>query len=58
MKDMCGPEEPEKMSSYPVFGPYPDNQSPDFNFKAELKHLPFPLNIREATLDKEQQSSF
>ena len=58
MKDMHGPEEPEKMSSYPVFGPHPDNQSPDFNFQAELKCLPFPLNIGEAPLDKEQQSRF
>ena len=31
MKDMCDPEEPEKMSGYPVFGPCPDNQLPDFN---------------------------
>ena len=46
------------MSSYPVFGPNPDNHSPDFNFQEELKHLPFPLNIGEAPLDKEQQSRF
>ena len=58
MKDMCGPEELEKMSSYPVFGLCPDNQSPDFNFQAELKGLPSPLNIGKALLDKEQQSRF
>ena len=51
---MCGPEEPEEMSSHPVFGHCSDNHSPDFNFQAELKHLPFPLNIGEAPLDKEQ----
>ena len=44
--------------SHPVFGPYPSHYSPDFNFQAELRHLPFLLNIGEATLDKEQQSRF
>ena len=31
MEDMCGPEEPEKMSSHPVFGPHPNHHSPDYN---------------------------
>ena len=58
MKDMHSLEESEKMSSHPVFCTHLDNHSPDLNFQAELKHLPFPLNVREAPLDKEQQSRF
>ena len=46
------------MSNYHVFGPHPDNQSPDINFQAEPKHLPFPLTIGDVPLDKEQQSRF
>ena len=44
MEDMHDPEGSEKVSSHPVFGPCPNHHSPDFNFLAKLKHLPFPLN--------------
>ena len=57
MKDIHGPDGSDKVSSHPVFGP-PNHHSPDFNFQAELKHLPFPLNVGETPLDKEQQSRF
>ena len=58
MEDMHGLEKPEKMSSHPFFHPCPNDHSPDFNFQAELKCLPFPLNIGEAPLDKEEWSRF
>ena len=43
----------------PVFGPRPDTQSADFNFEAEVKCLPFKLNLGdEAKLICVQQSRF
>ena len=34
----------------------PDTKSPQFDFKEELKRLPFELNICEAPLTREQQA--
>ena len=43
----------------PVFGPRPDTQSADFDFEAEVKCLPFKLNLGdEAKLTCIQQSQF
>ena len=43
----------------PIFGPRPDTQSTDFNFEAEVKYLPFKLNLGdEAKLTCIQQSQF
>ena len=43
----------------PVFGPRPNTQSTDFDFKAEVKWLPFKLNLGdEANLTCIQQSWF
>ena len=43
----------------PVFGPRPDTQATDFDFEAEVKHLPFKLNLGdEAKLTWVQQSQF
>ena len=42
----------------PKFGPRPDTSSADFDFKRELEHLPFTINIGEAPLSREQQSRF
>ena len=42
----------------PKFGPRPDTSSADFDFKMELKRLPFTINIGEAPLSREQQSRF
>ena len=42
----------------PKFGPRPDTSSADFDFKMELDHLPFTINIGEAPLSREQQSRF
>ena len=43
----------------PVFGPRPNTQSPNFDFEAEVKCLPFKLNLGdEAKLTHVQQSQF
>ena len=43
----------------PEFGPRPDTNSADFNFKTEIDQLPFQLNIwKEANLVQDQQSHF
>ena len=43
----------------PVFGPRPDTQSAEFDFEAEVKHLPFKLNLGDdAKLTHVQQSQF
>ena len=43
----------------PIFGPRADTQSADFNFEAEIKCLPFKLNLGdEAKLTHVQQSWF
>ena len=53
--DTATPNPEEKL----VFGPRPDTQSANFNFEAEVKHLPFKLNLGdEAKLTCIQQSQF
>ena len=42
----------------PKFGPVPDTNSPNFDFREELEKLPFKLNIGEAPLTLEQQKRF
>ena len=43
----------------PVFGPRPDTNSAEFNFKNELDRLPFQLNIgKEAKFMQDQQTCF
>ena len=42
----------------PKFGPRPDLESDEFDFKTELEKLPFTLNIGEAPLTVEQQRRF
>ena len=42
----------------PKFGLRLDTSSADFDFKRELEHLPFTINIGEAPLSREQQSCF
>ena len=43
----------------PVFGPRPDTKSASFDFEAEIKCLPFKLNLGdEAKLTRVQQSQF
>ena len=43
----------------PKFGPRPDTNFADFDFKTEIDWLPFQLNVRkEANLVCDQQSHF
>ena len=42
----------------PSFGPPPDFESDQFDFKKELERLPFTINIGEAPLTLEQQKRF
>ena len=51
--DISPPDSNEK----PVFGPKPDTQAADLDFKAEVQHLPFKLHLgEEAKLTCIQQS--
>ena len=51
--------EPPASNEKPSFGPRPDVESPDFDFKAEIDHLPFKLNMGTTVeMTCEQQSQF
>ena len=56
----AGPIQPDVPEmEKPEFGPRPDTNSTDFDFKNELGWLPFQLNIgKEAKLTQDQQSHF
>ena len=50
---------PPNSNEKPVFGPRPDTQAANFDFEAEVKCLPFKLNLgEEAKLTCVQQSQF
>ena len=51
-------ESNEKEEPLPKFGPRPNFDDPNFDFKAELKRLPFDINLGDASLSKEQQVKF
>ena len=40
----------------PMFGPHPNTQVVDFDFKKEIEHLPFKLNLGDVPLDREDQA--
>ena len=40
------------------FGPQPKFDDPNFDFQAELKRLPFPINLGEVEMSKAQQVRF
>ena len=44
--------------SHPTFGPHPNTQVADFNFKKEVECLPFKLNLGDVPLEKEYQAKF
>ena len=54
-KDQSGTKEGGKKSK---FGPQPDFNDPNFNFCKELERFPFPLNLGEVEMSKEQQVRF
>ena len=37
---------------HPTFGPHPNTSAADFNFKQEVEHLPFKLNLGDVTFRK------
>ena len=50
---------PPTSNEKPSFSPRPDMKSADFDFQAEIDHLPFKLNIgTEVNMTCEQQSQF
>ena len=50
---------PPNSSERPVFGPRQDTQAADFDFEAEMQHLPFKLNlVKEAKMTCVQQGQF
>ena len=49
-------EDNREKDEKPSFGARPDTKSPQFDFKKELKRLPFELNIGEVSLTHEQQA--
>ena len=54
-------DEPGAESSaepHPTFGPCPNTSVADFNFKQEVEHLPFKLNLGDVHLEKEHQARF
>ena len=51
-------ESDSSKESRPKFGPKPDWESSEFDFKAELGKLPFTINIGEAPLTVDQQKRF
>ena len=42
----------------PTFGPHPNISVADFDFKQEVEHLPFKLNLGDVHLEKEHQARF
>ena len=51
-------ESNDKEEPLPKFGPRPNFDDPNFDFKAELKRLPFEINLGDAPFSKEQQIKF
>ena len=54
-KDQSGTKEGGKKSE---FGPQPNFNDPNFDFRKELKRLPFPLNLGEVEMSRAQQVRF
>ena len=42
----------------PIFGPHPNTQTVDFDFKKEVQCLPFKLNLADVLLNKEHQAKY
>ena len=54
-KDQSGTKEGGEKSK---FGSWPNFNDPNFDFCKELERLPFPLNLGEVKMSKEQQVRF
>ena len=53
----CNQEDKEG-GEKPKFWPQPNFTSPNFDFQADLKRLPFPINLGEVDMSKEQKVEF
>ena len=54
--DNSGKNESKEIDEKPSFCTRPDTKNPKFDFKEELKRLPFEFNIGDAPLTREQQA--
>ena len=43
---------------HPIFGPHPNTQATNFNFKKEVECLPFKVNLADVPLGKEHQAKY
>ena len=48
----------DETSKRAKFGPRPDFDDSDFDFRKELEHLPFPINLGEVEMSRAQQVRF
>ena len=51
-------DQPKEKEVKPEFGPRPDMDNPDFDFKREVDRLPFPLNMGTALLTLEIETFY
>ena len=56
INDTSGKSASKEKDEKPSFGARPNTKDPDFDFKKELKRLPFELNIGDAPLTRDQQA--
>ena len=56
--DKVPSKEKASLEPFPTFGPHPNTQVANFDFKKEVEHLPFKLNLGDIPLEKEQQAQF
>ena len=56
--DMVSLKKEASQEPHPTFGPHPNTQGIDIDFKKEIEHLPFKLNLGDIPLDKEHQTKF
>ena len=53
-----GTQNRHKGGERPKFGPQPNFNNPEFDFKQELNRLPFPVNMGEVNMSELQQKRF
>ena len=51
-------KEEASQEPHPTFGPHPNTQAANFDFKKEVEWLPFKLNLGDIPLEKEHQAKF
>ena len=56
--DQVPSKEEASQEPHPTFGPHPNTQVADIDFKKEVGCLPFKLNLEDVPLDLENQTKF